>query len=1381
VSIEVNASADILTLVPTITLSNRAAISPASGVARDFSSAVDYVVTAEDNTTRQWTVTVDQVPSAPALSTTNNDVLQTAADLSWNRPSSAVSYSLEVSTSNDFSNLISGYDPLVIGDASTLSENITGLTSGTTYYARILATNGTGSSSTYSDTLTFLTRPADPVLTSVDLSDVGQQDVDFSWTAVSGQVDSYDIEVALSSDFSSLETGYPVNLTSTQFIIGSGDSGTAALVANTTYYIRVIAHNTTGSSSYSNTVSVLTKPEAPVINAIGNADVGQTNANVSWNSVFSSGGSYNIEVSSTDFTAGATILPNYPLNVTGTSVDLGAVVGTSALEPGTFYWVRIRASNASGESTNSNVVMILTRPSDPVLNDVSLTDIGQEEISFSWPAVAGEVDSYDLEVSLNSDFSSLASGYPVNLMSTEFNIGNETGTAALSANTTYFIRVLARNGTGNSNYSNTLSVLTKPETPVLNDVDNSNVGQSTATISWSSVFPSGGSYNVEVSSTDFSVGATILADYPLNVTGTSLTVGSDLGTSALETSTTYWIRLRASNTSGESPNSNSVMILTRPSTPAGLPASDITASMFTANWSAVDGAEGYILEVSGDNFASTVLVDSTTAISGSVSGLTTNNQYQFRVVAYNGTGVSSYSNQVLVTTNAVPTAISLTNDIVDENQESNATVGTILTTDINDDSHTYSLVSGEGDADNSAFRVDGTVLRTNTTFNFEVRSEYSVRIQTRDPAGDTFADAITIRIEDINDAPVDISITNLINPTGYDSVGTKVGDLVASDEDDNQHTFKMIEGGESFQIVNNTTLETAAVFENEVDSTINVVIQAIDPDGDTVNVPIAIEINAFIDTTDPDITLETNNPTAFLSGGSAVTIGARVVDFRLEQVQFFSRLLTDTEFTSTLVTSQTDVYTVTIQEVDLGVAGIEYYFEAIDVAGNMTTSSVSKLALEFPATGTESPVIESVQKFGRTVDKYQIISIPYTFSGTNNKVDVIFNEYNGGVPDNRTWRVIRFDNGLAELVNLTASSQIALGEGYFFIAEEQKEIRVGQASINVTDPYPIDLEAGWNLIGNPYNVDIDWSAVLARNGVTGTVRNLRVLDPANPETWPESNVLKKFEGAFVQADQNITINISYQDVLPDGGRLGGIVSQDPDIDWYLPISLEQSGDIRKAGVGMDREARTSLDRFDQLVLPRWLEYLEISFLHPEEKFGRYNRDVVPAQESNIWDFEISSSKNGPSTLKWDASQISTANLRLLNKETGEIVDMNQTTDYHFELNEKAGFSILYSQDPDDQFRFDQVSVLDAYPNPFDQSFNIPVRLPEMDANYSADITVMDLSGKTLWRQQLQDLTSGAHELQVTTPGSIAPGVYLYQVMINNKQSQNIYTKRITVK
>jgi putative ubiquitin-RnfH superfamily antitoxin RatB of RatAB toxin-antitoxin module len=68
VSIEVVYGTNVTALVPTITLSAGATVSPASGAAHDFTAPVTYTVTAEDGTTTQaWTVTV-------TIATSVNDI-----------------------------------------------------------------------------------------------------------------------------------------------------------------------------------------------------------------------------------------------------------------------------------------------------------------------------------------------------------------------------------------------------------------------------------------------------------------------------------------------------------------------------------------------------------------------------------------------------------------------------------------------------------------------------------------------------------------------------------------------------------------------------------------------------------------------------------------------------------------------------------------------------------------------------------------------------------------------------------------------------------------------------------------------------------------------------------------------------------------------------------------------------------------------------------------------------------------------------------------------------------------------------------------------------------------------------------------------------------
>jgi hypothetical protein len=81
----------------------------------------------------------------------------------------------------------------------------------------------------------------------------------------------------------------------------------------------------------------------------------------------------------------------------------------------------------------------------------------------------------------------------------------------------------------------------------------------------------------------------------------------------------------------------------------------VTATSFTANWSTVNGAIGYRLDVAMNNSFSNYVpgyqnLDVGSATSKNVTGLTARTTYYYRVRAYNANGTSPNSNVVQVKT-----------------------------------------------------------------------------------------------------------------------------------------------------------------------------------------------------------------------------------------------------------------------------------------------------------------------------------------------------------------------------------------------------------------------------------------------------------------------------------------------------------------------------------------------------------------------------------------------------------------------------------------------------------------------------------------------------------------------------------------------------------
>jgi hypothetical protein len=111
----------------------------------------------------------------------------------------------------------------------------------------------------------------------------------------------------------------------------------------------------------------------------------------------------------------------------------------------------------------------------------------------------------------------------------------------------------------------------------------------------------------------------------------------------------------------------------------------------------------------------------------------------------------------------VSVPISISSNIINENAGANAVVGTFSTIESDaSNNFTYSLVGGTGDTDNASFEISGNQLRATTSFDFETKSSYSIRVRSTDQGGLTREKQFTITVNDVNDVVETISanITN---------------------------------------------------------------------------------------------------------------------------------------------------------------------------------------------------------------------------------------------------------------------------------------------------------------------------------------------------------------------------------------------------------------------------------------------------------------------------------------------------------------------------------------------------------------------------------------------------------------------------------------------
>lgn len=109
--------------------------------------------------------------------------------------------------------------------------------------------------------------------------------------------------------------------------------------------------------------------------------------------------------------------------------------------------------------------------------------------------------------------------------------------------------------------------------------------------------------------------------------------------------------------------------------------------------------------------------------------------------------------------NDSPTNISLSKTTVSENQSVGTEVGTFSTTDPDaGNTFTYQLVSGTGSTDNASFTISGNRLLTSVVFDYETKTNYSIRVRSTDQGGLYTEKSFTITVTDVEDIPAGVTI-----------------------------------------------------------------------------------------------------------------------------------------------------------------------------------------------------------------------------------------------------------------------------------------------------------------------------------------------------------------------------------------------------------------------------------------------------------------------------------------------------------------------------------------------------------------------------------------------------------------------------------------------
>ncbi len=276
----------------------------------------------------------------------------------------------------------------------------------------------------------------------------------------------------------------------------------------------------------------------------------------------------------------------------------------------------------------------------------------------------------------------------------------------------------------------------------------------------------------------------------------------------------------------------------------------------------------------------------------------TKNSYSIRVKTTDQGGLS-FEKTLTITVNDVnenpsnqaPTDLALSATTVNENVAPNTVIGTFSSTDPDSgNSFTYSLVTGTGDTDNSAFSIVGNQLQINNSPDFETKNSYSIRVKTTDQGGLSFEKTLTIVVNDVNETPSNQAPTALIFQNAVTQLAEnvnvtpefKVADLLI--EDDGLGTNNLFLTGrdrERFLIRNSALFYVGFTPNFEAQNSYEVTVNVDDPTvGVTPDLTQTLTLN-ITDINEAPTALILANSTKAIAENTDTSQGVKVADIQI--------------------------------------------------------------------------------------------------------------------------------------------------------------------------------------------------------------------------------------------------------------------------------------------------------------------------------------------------------------------------------------------------------------------------------------------------------------------------------------------------------------------
>lgn len=496
--------------------------------------------------------------------------------------------------------------------------------------------------------------------------------------------------------------------------------------------------------------------------------------------------------------------------------------------------------------------------------------------------------------------------------------------------------------------------------------------------------------------------------------------------------------------------------------------------------------------------------------------------------------------------------------------------------------------------------------------------------------------------------------------------------------------------------------------------------------------------------------------------------------------------------------------------------GVVYQIQATDTAGNSALSPLLSFEAQYASDlslnyFTTIPTITSLGlPDAQRVKAYRIFSIPYDLSNPRPSgiIEQSFGAHSDkGVPYVR-WRMDRIVNDLwNDYDAFKDSSLIVPGSAFFLISKgEGNAVNVNKPKFVRADKMlytGVKLSTGWNLIGNPFLVDVPFDHLIFETGRhptlyyysgTGLHGGWDLIDSTADtlRTWQgwavkmDSASTLRFNPAGVQFPSNV------KNKLPNPSAAHS--SNDPrhSAEWTLQIDAHRD-DIGMScvgtEVGMMADAAQGYDAHDRFQAPFVGNRNVMLDLSSDQ--GPLMKDIRPLnQDGGTWELTLVTGD------PFAAVTLTVGSMEKIRAQKFAACLVDVAKGLVYDLDRQTSVQAISGKDGKEDYRvivgtnsfimknLNGLALLPSdpqlyhnYPNPFNPETVIRYAVPNSDKRTRVLLKVFNVLGQEVATVVNQDESSGFYEVSFNG-SNCSTGVYFYRISMTRDDLKFQETKKM---